>query len=329
MAISEISDRIMIAKESLKTRFSGRYVHPLADAVIHELGLKNVNKVIHGKPNTIVIVTRDAVIRIPLDKPSKARCRVNKTMLKKLANTGIASFVPRFLGEGRFQGNAYYREERLPGLALDIPLSNMDELVSRAADFITKLHREASREIIIDESNFKRLFGREFKRLYPYLNDEYKAKLAKIEESLKSEFLGKKFKTVWFHGDYKIENVLFNQKTWQINGVIDWDLSRMNGLPLLDLLYLLAYNDSSLISKKSVTDIIRDRFLNKEFNTIEKHIMNRYLDSIGFDNKFAKTMITMFWLNHVAGRCKRQLMLNLSSNVQWMKEHIYDYIDRY
>jgi len=295
----------MLLKESAKSQLSNRQAtgrFPIADALIRHLGLKNVQRVIHGKPNTIVIVARDTVIRIPLDRLSEARCRINKTMLKKLAKTSIVSSVPRLLSEGKFQDHAYYCEERLPGLALDIPISRMDELVSKAADFITKFHQETSREIVIDESNFKRLFGREFKRLYPYLNNEYRAKLENIENGLKSELLGKKFKTVWFHGDYKVENVLFDPKTWQISGVIDWDLSREEGLPLLDIFYLLAYNDSSLVSKNSVTDIIKNRYLKGKFTMVEKDIISLYINSLGIGEKFIKPLVIMFWLNHVVIR---------------------------
>lgn len=324
-----LSDNIMLLKDSLKTTLSR---HPLlsqnatANALIKHLKLKNVQRIINGKPNTTVILTNDTVIRIPLDKLSETRCRINKLMLKKLSTTSISSFVPRFLEEGKFQNRRYYCETRLPGIAIDLPISNMDNLIEKAADFITKFHQDTSNDIIINESNYRRLFGREFQKLYKYLNDEYKTKLKMIEGGLKREMLGKQFKTVWFQGDYKIENILFDAKTWQINGIIDWDLSRQESLPLLDIFYLLAYKQTTL-TKKSIVNIFLNKFHKANFTKSEQQIIDKYLGNIELNNEFIKPLLIMFWLNHVSQRFHSSLTDITPEKEKYLIENIYNVID--
>lgn len=299
--INTLKDNLMLAKESLKSRLVTTPRPELADRLIKHLGLRNVERVISGKPNTLIILTKDVVVKMPLDRESEGRCSVNNEMLKSLISTSITVFVPQSLDAGIFEEKKYYIESRLPGSAIDLPLSNIDEMVGKAADFIMRFHRETAKDIVIDRSSFKHLFGHYFDRLYPYLNDEYKTKLLKIESRIKGELIGESFKIVWFHGDYKAENVLFDTKSWEIRGVIDWDLSKIEGLPLLDILYLLFYRQYTL-TKRSVADVLKDMFSGTSFEDAEEKIIRKYCSAIGINSDFRQSLLIMFWIHHVSVR---------------------------
>lgn len=335
MNLTELKDRAWIIKESIKSKvldapifnkLEKKSLNINFSMLIKTLGLKKIEKVVNGKPNSIIIIADGIVIRVPLDKLTATRCRLNATILRKLQSTSIVSFVPRILKTGKFQNHTYYCEEKLPGVAIDIPISKMDELVDKAADFITKFHQETAQPITIGKVYFKRLFAREFNRLYPYLSAEYQAKLKQIEQSLKQNLLNKPFKTVWFHGDYNVENVLFDTKTWKITGIIDWDLSKDEGLPLLDILYLLTYKES-LITKQSVVDIFKKRLLTFSFNTQEQEIIDEYLQSLNISDEFIKPLLVMFWLNHITQRYRQQLINYAPQQDEWMNENVYSAID--
>ena len=323
--LNTIKDNLLLKKESLKSRLFSSYKSPLADRLIRHLGLKDVERVIHGKPDALIVLTKDSVIRMPLDRLSAVRCRVNSRALKALMRTSIAEFVPDVLEGGIFEGRLYYREERLSGVAIDLPLSKMDEMVVKAADFITKFHQETARDIVINDANFKRLFGREFTRLYPYLNDDYREKLARIEDKVKKAVIGKPLKTVWFHGDYKIENVLFDTKTWQIKGIIDWDLSRKVGLPLLDIFYLLAYKET--LAKKSVVDVFTERFSKQDFTAFEKEIIEKHITSLAISTEFIEPLVVMFWINHVGLRYGIRPVEDKPAKSEWINKNVYDVIN--
>ena len=336
MNLTELKDRAWIIKESIKSKvldapifnkLEKKSLNINFSMLIKTLGLKKIEKVVNGKPNSIIIIADGMVVRVPLDKLTATRCRLNAKILRKLQTTSIAAFVPRILKSGKFQNYTYYCEEKLPGVTIDIPISKMDELVEKATDFITKFHQETAQPITIDEAHFKRLFAREISRLSPYLSSDYQAKLNQIERSLKQSLLGKPFKTVWFHGDYNVENVLFDTKTWQITGIIDWDLSRDEGLPLLDILYLLTYKES-LITKQNVVDIFKNKLLTFGFNGQQQEIIDKYLQSLGISDELIKPLLIMFCINNISQRYRKELCdIDLPDRKNWKNENVYSVID--
>lgn len=298
------------------------YVENLAKAI----GIKSGYKCIMGNPDTLVIVADDKIIRLPFDYLSRVRLRVSRITLKALGNTMLAGRVPRYLSGGNLLGQEYFCEERLSGIGIDEPVPRMDILVRKAAELITGFHKETRKNIILDERIYFRMFGRKISRLKPYLNEEYKEKLRHVEDRLRKQLMGKEFCAVWCHGDYKIENVLFDEKTWEISGVIDWDLSRRNGLPLLDIFYLLLYKDS-LFSKKSIGQILRERALRMDFTAFERSVIYSYAAEIKIAEEFWQPLAVMFWVNHISHRYQQQLLREETAGSDWMREEVYNIID--
>lgn len=328
MTISDFKDNIMILKDSARSWILHAPMNNkslLVESIVEHLKLSGITRVI-TKPGAILIISDDRVIRLPLDKSSNARCRFNKIMLEKLNKSSVASYIPRFICEGSICGQQYYCEERLTGVAIDIPISKMDYLVAQASDFITTFHKETATDIQIDNSNFNRLFAREFKRLEPYLNDEYRHKAERIEKDMKSQIIGRQFKTVWMHGDYNIENMLFDTGSWQLKGVIDWDLALMKGLPLIDTLYLIIYKDS-LFTRNTIVDVFKNKLINMNLNYHESEIIKKYMRSLDISSYFLRPLFVMFWINHVGKRYRDKRFDNMYARNKWIDENICRVID--
>ncbi len=328
-----LNDNFLLFKENLKSKLSqnpiARRNHPaigLAQRIVRKVGAEKIEKIIDGKPSSYLVVTERMIIRIPLDDLTMNRYRVNKNMLKSLAQTKIADFVPRFKEEGNIDGYVYFCEERLKGSAIDVPLSKMDEMVEKAVKFITSFHQETLAQISLDRNNFKRLIARNFNELTDYLPTAYKEKLEKIEAGVEKQLMGKTFVTVWQHGDYKIENILFNTSDWQIKGVIDWDLSHKEGLPLLDIFYLLLYK-ASLETHEGISKIFRSRFLLLVFSDLENKIITDYLKTLKLPRDCTKSMLIIFWLQHIAERYQDRLINKKVTQKEWFRENIYNVID--
>lgn len=329
MKLLELKDKWIFFKWTIK---SGIQNSPLLNnnqsikRVIDNLGSHKVGKIINGKPNTVILITDKNIIRIPKDKLSNARCRLNQRMLLKLGSTGISAFVPRPSKVKTIHGMICYYESKLYGLSVDIPVSNLDRLTKKAAEFIINFHKCTAKEIIVDGLYFERLFAHDFRIISVYLNDEYKIKLEKIKQILRELLLGKQFKTVWSHGDYKIENVLFDPKKWEITGIIDWDLSRQSGLPVLDVLWLLLYKDF-IITKNKVVDTYTNRFLKEDFNYTEREIISNYLKSLEITVDLMKPLLIMFWVNHYAHRFRQFLMDSSLRESDLFPQNINEVID--
>ncbi len=300
----------------------GNFLENLLDI----LRIKNVCKCIMGNPDVLVIIADDKIARLPFDRLSRVRARVSVTMLKALRNTMLAGCVPRHLCGGNFLGQPYSCEERLSGAVIEDSAPRMEILIQKAAELITRFHAETRKIITLDDRSYRRLFSRDFFRLRPYLNEEYKEKLLRMEKVLKKQLLDKEFCVVWRHGDYKIENVLFDEKTREISGVIDWDLSCRNGLPLLDVFYLLLYKDS-LFSRKSIGRILRERALMMDFTPFELSVIRGYAAEIGIAEEFWRPLLWMFWINHIVQRYQQQLLREETADSSWMRTEVYAVLD--
>lgn len=296
------------------------------EALINSAGITKPYKCIMGHPNTLVIIAKDRIVRLPFDRLSGVRCRVNRMALKTLENTAFARYAPRCLSGGKFFAQEYFSEERLSGIAIDEPLPQLEALSRKAVRLIVGLHKETRRNVVISENVYRRLFGREFQRLKACLNEAYGLKLRQVEDRLKKQLLGKEFCTVLFHGDYKIENVLFDEKNWEISGVIDWDLSRKNSLPLLDVLYLLLYKDS-LTNKKSIGRILRERVIKMNFTEFENSLIREYAAELGIAEELLRPLVRMFWVNHVSQRYRQQLLCPEAAEPAWLQDEVYAVLD--
>lgn len=329
MKLLEMRDKWMLLKWAIK---SGIQNSPILNndqdirEVVNNLGSNKIRKIVRGKPNTIILITDKNIIRIPRDKLSIARCQLNQRMLLKLSNTSISAFVPCLSKVEVIRDRTCYYENKLYGLSIGIPMSNLEHLIRKAVEFIINFHKSTAKNIIIDELYFKRLFTHDFKIISAYLNEEYKVKLEKIRQILQKQLFGKQFKTVWFHGDYKIENVLFDPKNWEVTGIIDWDLSRQSGLPVLDVLWLLLYKDF-IVTKNKVVDTYKNRFLKEDFNYIEGEIISNYLESLKIATDFMKPLLVMFWINHSAHRFRQALMNSSPRESGWFPRNISEVID--
>lgn len=326
--LNAVKDTLLLMKDSARSQLLTRpklNKTPVAEEIMKHLGIRSAKRII-VKESTILIITNMMIVRVPQNKVSTERCEVNKEMLESLVDTGISSYVSRFLYKGYAGSQAYYCEERLSGYAIDIPISKMNKLVMKAAKFITDFHKETTRAITINERNFKTLFAGEFNRLLLYIDNKYIRKVEEIESIIKKKVVGRHFKMVWTHGDYNIENTLFDTKTWHLQGVIDWDLAQKEGLPLLDILYLLLYK-SSLVTKKTIAETFKERFIKRNFAYPEKELIHKYLSLITISEEFLEPLFIMFWINHIVKRYHDHLVKSSSDNTAWMRENVYDAID--
>ncbi|BAV34018.1 hypothetical protein SCL_1715 [Sulfuricaulis limicola] len=250
-----------------------------------------------GKPGSAKIVI------FPLTTAVLARLRDEAGILMALreGNLRIRSLVPEYFLEGEVLGQKYLVQQEIPGTSIDAAVPSLDKMTWRALQVLVDFHRETSQEVVLQEDLFGTLFSNPLHRVAQKLGPASALSLQRIEDILRSLLLGKRLRAVWMHGDYKIENLLFDPKSLQVTGVIDWDLSRKTGLPLLDLLYLIAYN--RVIREAGEIEIIfLDCILPGKLSEFERAARDEYIRKTGMDAGFADILTVMFWIYHVAFR---------------------------
>lgn len=282
---------------------------------------KKIEQIIIGKPNTIIILLGDVILRFPNDSLSRVRCRMGKRALNALRQTVISDVVPKFICMKNNGGKECFCESRIEGVSYVKAGKKGSDLIEKAAAFLAKFHCETAELTLIDENNFKFLFGRDFKRLSKFLPYDYKTKLSRLENYFRKMIIGKKIMIVFSHGDYKIENIMFDPNTKEINGIIDWDLSRRKGLPLLDLLYLLGYEDCIKVDK-SIIQLVVSKYIKTGFNIFQKKIIKGYLKNINMEDCDLSLFLVMFWLFHVTHRFRQLLIEASAKQKKWLEQEV-------
>lgn len=211
------------------------------------------------------------------------------------------SLVPRFFLEDQFYDQAYFVQQEMPGTSIDAPVSLLDQITWRALQILIDFHRETLQEATLTEDLFSVLFSNPLHRVVQKIGTPAALPIDNIDTVLRVALVGKPFKTVWMHGDFKIENLMIDPKNLEINGIIDWDLSKEIGLPFLDLLYLLAYN-RVIREEKSIEQILLDYIIPEKWSRFERTAQEEYFRSLNIGMDFAELLMFMFWIYHIAYR---------------------------
>ena len=140
------------------------------------------------------------------------------------------------------------------------------------------------------------LFSRAVAR-YPVLSAAFR----KLAELVQARLPQRESIYVWQHGDFKLENVILHSKSLDVVGVIDWELSEEHGLPILDLLYLIAYNRSTL-EKKRISDVYRKAILPWKFTREENRLLQTYEKRVGLNISDKALWATLYIVHDVGVR---------------------------
>lgn len=212
----------------------------------------------------------------------------------------LAARLPRLYTECSADGETYFSISEIPGMTVDRRMRHLEQLTRNAVDFLIRFNRITAREIIVDDMAFENLFStivRQVIATYP----ETRSIMERIEVHLRRAVHGRNMVTVWLHGDYKMENLIFDKKTLEINGIIDWEHSRRNNLPWLDLLYLVTYN--RIVSEGlDFFGAYREVIFPENHTDHEKSVIAAYASALPVTPDMKTALSCLFFLHHIGFR---------------------------
>jgi Phosphotransferase enzyme family len=244
---------------------------------------------------------RDVVAILTTDALAIERRNVEVAVLAQLAllPPGLAQAIPRSLAQIAIGKTRCYLLSRLPGVTLDLKSSALEDVTDQALQFVIDLHRASAQPTLIDESSYRRLFWSLIESAQsglPMLKAEFQA----WDAPLRACVMGAELPSVWMHGDYKVENVMYEQRLRKLTGVIDWELARSPGLPLLDPLYLLSYNRQ--IRGEGHIESIESVLWPQRRSRREQERLDRYLKGVKLREKLVPALCAMFVAHHLGCR---------------------------
>lgn len=255
------------------------------------------------------------VIKLPLSQKSSKFSKQNMRNITKLSDRLSYSKVPIPLGEGIYNGQAYYIESLVKGITIDYHIDTFQHAFSSATDILIEFNRKTLAWCKLDDLSFKNMFSTYMDGLRDILKDENCFNINGLEEYLKKKLLGKNIPLVWQHGDFSFENLLIDPEHATINGIIDWDISEREGLPLIDLLHLIV-SKRRIIEKREFMNCILDVIIKQKFDDMEKEALQKYLKALDIDNEVVPALIIMYWIHHITVRIRREY---IKSYPPWVK----------
>jgi hypothetical protein len=229
------------------------------------------------------------------------RRRAESSLLTALAElpAPLARLIPKVLDQWSVGKTTVFVMNRLPGVSLDIAADVLDEVTGKALDFVIDLHRASAVPCTMDASVHAARIG-VLLAAAAARNPPLAAELRSLEEPLQARLSGLNIPKVWQHGDYKVENVLYDQRTRSLTGVIDWELATRDGLPLLDPLYLIVYN--RMIRGDNGLTALREVLLEQRLTAFEQACVTRYMRATGLTEAAWQPLCTVFIAHHIGHR---------------------------
>ena len=233
------------------------------------------------------------------------RANRERVMLEHLGEefSELSPYISKCISYGLYRNVEYIVYQELIGMTVDVQFSGYDIVENNAFDMLLKLGHMSKEECCIDKNRFEMLVNQWALKLLSNntVSNSFKEYLYVVTQQLWKVVEGNSYFLTLFHGDYKIENILFNPIDYTVAGIIDWDLSEHKHFPGLDLLYLIIY---SRRIKNSLTfkEVCSSVFISEGLSDNEKSMLIKYLNAFNIPDELFNVIIILFIIHHFSFR---------------------------
>jgi len=271
-----------------------------------------------------------AVVRLPLDAPAERSCRRHHDALTALAADArvpptTRRLFPRPLAEGVFEGQAFFVESALGGesgrLYYSRPARRYDRAIIEAADVLRALRRATEAPVSIGAAEFERLCGSCLAELEGMVDDARRGTLDRMRRFLERTLRGTTLALGWHHGDYDFANLLYGPGD-HLTGILDLECFDPRGLPLIDLLLLLARRPIRRQGLAFGTLVVQS-ILPRALPSLEAELLTRELQALGIDETLYRALALCCWLGHLQLRRDSWLVRSPS----WVEANLHAVVD--
>jgi len=280
-------------------------------------------------------------IKLPLIPFAAARLRKQNAMLrhlyrnKKLRQFDMTPFAfaqtvqrafPQILAQGEFEGQPYFLESRIKGA----PLSRLNvpgEIFRKVCDtlfaFWHGVQACCGAVVDVDERKFDQIFRQPLQQLVQWAATppQYEATWRRLEDFLATQFGGRRLFFGLVHGDFSTKNILAHHKSFELSGIIDWDIAARESIPALDVLHFFVRLDPG--SFREAPAHIAMRLIQAAPSALHWPYLNQALDKFGYDRKLLPAVAVYYWV--------QRLQIYLDSpkylDTAFMQRQVYEMLD--
>lgn len=272
------------------------------------------------KPNGLLLIAGEAgrheelIIRVPLDELTLKRQRVNHEALVDLRSLkSLSGRTPQPLASGEVHGFAFFVESIVPGTT---PERLSKGLARQITDVLARFHQETAHPAVVNEGHLRELVDIPFSHALPWIMEKDRLEFHQLHKKVTAALLGENIPFVRSHGDLSFHNVLIDEKTQDLTGMIDWDSSGSTAFPLIDLLYLLHHQQINE-QKSTLAQAVGSRLILTDLTSFQRELFTSYCDSLGLAEKFLEVFSILSWLYHLAYRLQYTERYKFPFVIRW------------
>lgn len=215
----------------------------------------------------------------------------------------FSSYISKPITNGVYKNVEYIVYSEISGVIIDSIFDNFNIAEHSAFKKLIELGTISKKNTEINASLFKELTHSWFMRLNECSKESNKFSgfIDDFRNTLRKKVIGKHCNLVHFHGDYKIENIIFIQESYSVRGIIDWDLSMVRNFPGLDLVYFIIYN-RRIKNATTFIEECEDVFLNSGFSNAERKMILEYCEKFIISKELFSVICILFILHHFSYR---------------------------
>jgi SAM-dependent methyltransferase len=266
------------------------------------------------------------IVRLPLDDQAARVCERHHRAIEAFASdprlsAELRTLFPKPLASGHYDGHAFFAESARPGESgrryYTRSGRRYDRAITSAAEVVCALRRATETRVTIDDAEFGRLCGEWLADLREIVGTETRDDLAAIDEWLRTTLIGTTVPLGWHHGDYDFANLLYGPDD-RVSAILDFEAFDPRGLPLIDLLLLLARR---LIRRHGLSFgmLFLRSILTRALPPLETKIFDREVAAVGADERLCRAIALCCWLNHL--RLRRDSWLVRSPS--WLEDNLH------
>jgi len=270
------------------------------------------------------------IIRLPLDERADAACAAHHQALETLAGDGripaeLRHLFPTPYAQGRFATQPFFAESAVPGEAGRVYYSRgtrrYDRAIVNAAEALRQLRRATETPVRVDANEFARLCGRWLEDLRGIVGREPRVALEAIERRLERTLVGRTLPLGWHHGDYDFANLLYGPRD-AVTGILDFEVFDAHGLPLIDLMVLVARRP---IRRKGFAfgTLFARSILARKLPPLEARLLEEEMRTVGADEELYQALALCCWLDHL--RLRRDSWLVRSPS--WLDQNLHEVVE--
>lgn len=245
------------------------------------------------------------ITKLPLSTDVLTKMESNAdtlTALQNIDDPALRSVLPEVVGKGTICDQAFWIEKRIegtPATKLWWKPASRRQAVEATVKFLVKLHQSSARPVMMDRQLFDALTRHYIESVEERVkNRDPGFNLATFHEALWAFFQARHIPLVRTHGDLWQGNLLISEDM-KLVGVLDWDLSKKDGWPLIDLMHLLTFQQKWL-AVWHFGRLVTWKLLPRRLTKWETVMVTEYCTSISIEDDLWPGFVALYWLQRAA-----------------------------